>query len=158
MHKAIVAMTITLAAAAASAEPPKSHPVDVAPGRVAWFDITTSNLQQSRAFYGRLFGWEFRPVKGTDLAVEIVAGGTSIGHLRIAEGRISTFNGVVYIQVADIQASCAKAKELGGTVPPGFPFNLPDGGGAVGLVADPAGHPVGMYSRAAIPSTPPTTE
>ena len=158
MQKAIVAMAMTLAGAAAWAEPPKSHAVDVGPGRVAWFDITTSNLPQSKAFYGKLFGWEFRPVKGTDLAVEIVAGGTSIGDLRVAEGRISVFNGVVYIQVADVQASCAKAKELGGTVPPGFPFNLPDGTGAVGLVADPAGHPVGMYSRAAIPSTPPTSK
>lgn len=139
-------------------EPPKSHPADVDPGRVAWFDITTSNLQQAETFYGKLFGWEFRPVKGTDLAVEIVAGGTSIGNLRVAEGKISSFNGVVYIQVADIQASCAKAKELGGTVPPGFPFNLESSAGAVGLVTDPAGHPVGMYSRMPIPSAVPPSE
>ena len=89
MHEAIVAVTMTLAAAAAWAEPPKSHPVDVDPGRVAWFDITTSNLAQSQAFYGELFGWEFRPVKGTDLAVEILAGEMSIGDLRVAEGRLS---------------------------------------------------------------------
>jgi hypothetical protein len=43
--------------------------------------------------------------------------------------------------------SCARAKELGGTIPPGFPFNLNDDKGAVALVIDPAGHPVGMYSR-----------
>jgi hypothetical protein len=43
-------------------------------------------------------------------------------------------------------------------VPPGFPFNLPGGMGAVGLVADPAGHPVGMYSRAAIPAPQPTSK
>ena len=55
---------------------------------------------------------------GAGLAVEILAGGMSIGDLRVAEGRLSVFNGVVHIQVADIQASCAKAKELGGTVPP----------------------------------------
>ena len=158
MRRTIVAAAMTLAAATAWAEAPESHPADVDPGRVAWFDITTSNLAQSRTFYGQLFGWEFKPVKGTDLAVEVVAGGTSIGNLRVAEGKISAFNGVVYIQVADIQASCAKAKELGGTVPPGFPFNLPDGMGAVGLVADPAGHPVGMYSRVAIPSTQPTSK
>lgn len=158
MHRTVVAAAVTLAAAAAWAEPPKSHPVDVDPGRVAWFDITTSNLAQSKTFYGQLFGWEFKPVKGTDLAVEVVAGGMSIGNLRVAEGKISSFNGVVYIQVADIQTSCAKAMELGGTVPPGFPFNLPDGMGAVGLVADPVGHPVGMYSRTTIPSTQPTSK
>jgi hypothetical protein len=30
---------------------------------------------------------------------------------------------------------------------PGFPFNLSDGTGAIALVLDPAGHPMGMYSR-----------
>ena len=60
---------------------------------------------------------------------------------------MSPFNGVVYVQVLDIQESCKKAKELGGTLVPGFPFDLPNGTGAIGLVSDPAGHPVGMYSR-----------
>jgi predicted enzyme related to lactoylglutathione lyase len=158
MRSATVAMAMILTAATVRADPPKSQPADVGPGRVAWFDITTSSLPQSRAFYGKLFGWEFRPVKGTDQAVDIVAGETAIGTLRVAEGQINVFNGVVYIQVGDIQASCAKARELGGTVPPGFPFNLPDGTGAVGLVADPAGHPVGMYSRTTIASTAPASK
>jgi predicted enzyme related to lactoylglutathione lyase len=157
MRSTAVAMTVGLCLSAATlrADSPGSRPANVGPGRVAWFDITTSSLPQSTAFYGKLFGWVFTPVKGTDQAVEIVAGGMAIGTLRVAEGRISAFNGVVYIQVNDIQESCAKAKELGGTVPPGFPFNLPDGTGAVGLVADPAGHPVGMYSRTALPPTAP---
>ena len=47
-------------------------------------------------------------------------------------------------------SSCKKSKELGGTVAPGLPFNLPDGTGAIGLVLDPAGHPMGMYSRTPI--------
>jgi uncharacterized protein len=120
---------------------------DVGPGRVAWFDITTTDMAKSRAFYGALFGWTFTSVGGTDLAVEIVVGGTGIGTLRRAEGKISPFNGVAYIQVPDIRASCAKATELGGTVIPGFPFDLDDGRGAVGLVNDPAGHPIGLYSQ-----------
>ena len=71
----------------------------------------------------------------------------AIGTLREAEGKIGTFNGVVYVQVADIESSCAKAKSLGGTIPPGFPFNLTDRPGAIAVVVDPSGHPVGMYSR-----------
>jgi len=51
------------------------------------------------------------------------------------------------VQVDDIEASCAKAKELGGTIPEGFPFDLPGGIGAIGLVTDPGGAPIGMYSR-----------
>jgi predicted enzyme related to lactoylglutathione lyase len=62
---------------------------------------------------------------------------------------------VVYVQVADIQASCGRAKELGGTVVEGFPFNLPDRSGAVALVLDPAGHPMGMYSRTPLPANAP---
>jgi predicted enzyme related to lactoylglutathione lyase len=148
----VVSVVLTLAAGELQADPPKSPPADVGPGRIAWFDITTSDLRQSREFYGKLFAWEFTPVQGTDQAVEIVARGVAIGTLRVAEGKISPFNGVVYVQVTDIQASCGRAKELGGAIAPGFPFNLPDGTGAIALVLDPAGHPVGMYSRTPLPS------
>jgi predicted enzyme related to lactoylglutathione lyase len=129
-------------------------PADVGPGRIAWFDITTTSLSQSKDFYGKLFDWKFTPVQGTDQAAEIVAGGTAIGTLRSADGQITPFNGVVYVQVTDIQASCKKAKELGGTIPPGFPFNLPDGIGAIAVVVDPASHPIGLYSRTPLPPAP----
>jgi predicted enzyme related to lactoylglutathione lyase len=142
-----IAMTVALVTGQLHAAIHKTPPADVGPGRIAWFDITTTNLPRSKEFYGKLFDWQFTPVQGTDQAVEIVAGGTAIGTLRVADGKISVFNGVVYVQVTDIQAGCKKAKELGGTVVPGFPFNLPDGTGAIALVVDPAGHPVGMYSR-----------
>ena len=149
MRNAILAITfaLTLVTGSLDAAKKKTPKPDVGPGRIAWFDITTTNLAQSKEFYGKLFDWKFTALQGTDQAVEIVSGGTAIGTLRGAEGKISPFNGVVYVQVTDIQASCKKAKELGGTVVPGFPFDLPDGIGAIGLVVDPAGHPVGLYSR-----------
>lgn len=109
---------------------------------------------QSKDFYGKLFDWQFTPVQGTDQAAEIVAGGTAIGTLRVAEGQIAAFNGVVYVQVTDIQANCKKARELGATIPPGFPFDLPDGIGAIALVVDPAGHPIGLYSRTPLAPAP----
>ncbi|MBI3845258.1 MAG: VOC family protein [Planctomycetes bacterium] len=137
------------------ADPPKSPKPDVGDGRIAWFDITTSNLPKSKEFYGKLFDWKFTQLKGTNLAAEIVSRGTSIGTLRVAEGKIGGFNGVVYVQVTDIQASCKKAKELGGTVVEGFPFDLSDGAGAIGLFLDPSGHPVGMYSRTPLASAAP---
>lgn len=139
-------------------EPSKLMPADVGPGRVAWFDITTTDLSKSKDFYGKLFDWKFTPVLGTHLAVEIVAGGSSIGTIRVAEGQISSFNGVIYVQVKDIEESCKKAKDLGGTVVPGFPFNLPNGTGAIGLFSDPAGHPMGIYSRTPIASQKPASK
>jgi predicted enzyme related to lactoylglutathione lyase len=156
MRNAILAMILASALVTGElhAAAPKAPPADVGPGRVAWFDITTTNLPRSREFYGKLFDWQFTPVQGTDQAAEIVAGGTAIGTLRVADGKITPFNGVVYVQVTDIRASCKKAKELGGTIPPGFPFNLPDGIGAAAVVVDPAGHPVGLYSRTPLAPAP----
>lgn len=153
MRKTILAMTLTLVTGQLQASPAAKP--DVGAGRIAWFDITTTNLAQSKEFYGKLFGWTYNPVKGTDRAAEIVMGSDSIGTLRVADGKISPFSGIVYVQVNDLPASCEKAKELGGTVVPGFPFNLPDAGGAIGLVVDPSGHAVGLYSRTPLPAKPP---
>lgn len=152
----IAALALILVSGQLHSTPQKGPKPDVGAGRVAWFDITTTNMTQSKEFYGRLFGWQFESLPGpyADLAAEIVSRGTSIGTLRKAEGAISPYDGVVYIQVDDIQASCKKAAELGGKVVPGFPFNLSNGGGAIGLVADPAGHPIGMYSRTPLPEAP----
>jgi uncharacterized protein len=158
MRNAILAtaVALTLATGQLPAATPKTPPADVGPGRVAWFDITTTNVTQAKEFYGRLFDWQFESLPGpyADLAAEIVSRGTSIGTIRKAEGAISSYDGVVYIQVDDIQASCKKAAELGGKVVPGFPFNLSNGGGAIGLVIDPSGHPIGMYSRTPLPEKP----
>jgi predicted enzyme related to lactoylglutathione lyase len=148
-------MTMSLAVSQSHAASRKSPHIDVGNGRIAWFDITTPDMKRSKEFYGQLFGWTFASLEGTEYAVEIVAGSTSIGTLRIAEGKVSPFDGVVYVQVADMKASCKKAQELGGTIPPGFPFNLQNRPGAVALVVDPAGHPVGMYSRTPIAAEKP---
>jgi len=153
MRKAIFAvLALGLGVGDARSAPPKALPPDVGPGRIAWFDITTSNLARAREFYGKLFEWTFAPVQGTQGAVEIVSRGEGIGTLRGADGAIGAFNGVVYVQVTDLLASCQKAKDLGGTIPPGFPFDLPDGIGAIALVMDPTGHPVGLYSRTPLPA------
>ena len=154
MRSRLIVATIALVMTASlSAAPENKGPKpDVGNGRVAWFDITTTNLPQSKDFYSKLFGWNFTSLKGTDRALEIVSDSRPIGTLRVADGKLSPFDGVVYIQVSDLTASCATAKELGGTIPPGFPFNLSDDKGAIAIVADPSGHPVGMYSRTALPA------
>lgn len=157
MRIAILVMTlvVSLGLGALYAAPPKDPKPDVGTGRVAWFDITTTNLPTSKEFYGKLLGWQYTPVPGTDQAAEITVGGVGIGTIRRERAKPGTSNGVVYIQVSDMRASCQKAKDLGGTVVDGFPFNLPDGGGAVGLVVDPVGHPIGLYSRTEVPKDPP---
>ena len=144
-------LVLALAAGCAVTEQPKSMPIDVGNDRVAWFDITTTNMEKSKEFYGQLFGWQFGPVPGTTKAVEIISREQSIGTIRGANGQITAHNGVVYVQVADVQVSCNKATELGAKVVPGFPFNLSGRRGAICLFTDPAGHPMGLYSRTPIP-------
>lgn len=156
MLDAALVIALAVVAGQVLADSPKPPPKDVGSGRVAWFDITTSDLKRSSEFYGQLFDWSFAPVQGTDQALEVVARGESIGTIRVAEGQIGAHNGVVYIQVADIRATCRRVTELGGSVVPGFPFDLPGGMGAVALVLDPVGHPVGIYSRTPLqPQAPP---
>lgn len=154
MRNAIVMLTaaLTLVTGRLGAQGHTSQPPDVGPGRIAWFDLTTTDLARSKDFYSKLLGWHFAAVQGGDLAVEINAGGTAIGTLRVAEGAVSPFNGVVYVQVADMRASCGKVTELAGTVAPGFPFNLPGDAGAVAIVLDPTGHPLGLYSKTPLPA------
>ncbi|MEO8189561.1 MAG: VOC family protein [Acidobacteriota bacterium] len=152
---AATTLALTVATGNLPGQSRKNLPADVGPGRIAWFDITTTNIARSKHFYSKLFSWQFNPVKGTDQAAEIVAGGKAIGTIRSADGKITPFNGVVYVQVADLPGRCRKASELGGSIVPGFPFNLPDGTGAIGLVLDPAGHPIGLYSRNPLPPSAP---
>lgn len=155
--RVIVSLLVVLVAMAAGqdvSESKKALPADVGPGRVAWFDLTTTDIAKAKEFYGKLFGWTFDAVAGTNLAVEIVSRGTAIGTLRVTEGTISAYNGVVYIQVDDMKASCKKSSELGATIPPGFPFDLPGGRGAIALLTDPTGHPIGLYSRTPLAAAP----
>src|SRR5262245_58966178 len=83
MRKAMLAsLTMLLMVGGAPAAAEKSSPVDVGAGRVAWFDLTTTSLPQSAKFYGELFKWDFKSMKETDKAMEIIAGGTSVGTIR----------------------------------------------------------------------------
>ena len=150
MRTALLVVAVLLCSGESFAK--AAMPANVPPGHIAWFDITTTDIAKSKEFYAGLFGWKYTAVAGTDQAVEIVSGGAPIGTLRGADGKISGFNGVVYVKVADIKAACARAKELGGTVVPGFPFNLPEGRGAIAVAVDPSGHPVGMYSKMPLPA------
>lgn len=158
MRSVLVVLSVSLACLLGQAQPgsdKKGGPKpDVGAGRVAWFDLTTTDMAKSKEFYGKLLDWKFIALPGTDLAATIEAGGTEIGTLRVAEGKLGSFNGVVYLQVADMPTAWKKAKELGATLVPGFPFDLDGGGGAVGLLADPVGHPVGLYSRKPLAAKP----
>jgi hypothetical protein len=76
MRNEIVILTLMLLSGPVKSATGQTLPADVGPGRIAWFDLSTANLQRSTDFYRQVFDWQFRPVQGTDQAVEIVAGGS----------------------------------------------------------------------------------
>jgi len=53
-------MTLTIMIGQLHAETHKTPPPDVGPGRVAWFDITTTDLPRAKEFYGKLFAFTLR--------------------------------------------------------------------------------------------------
>jgi hypothetical protein len=61
---ALAMMVMAVALVQAQSTPPKSMPADVGTGRVAWFDITTADLSESQAFYGKLLDLDVQPRSG----------------------------------------------------------------------------------------------
>jgi predicted enzyme related to lactoylglutathione lyase len=96
---------------------------EYAPGTPSWVDLATPDLAASEQFYGALFGWKFNPQDTGDpqnpyvLADQDernVAGMMKLSPEMQAGGMPPVWS--TYVTVADVDASAAKAKELGGSV------------------------------------------
>jgi len=110
------------------------------PGAWAWCDLRTDQPDAAREFYGAVFGWEYTavPMAGDEYTTFTAPGAAApaggIGPMMGADG--ASPHWLNYFAVADVDASVAKATELGGTVlAPAFdsPF------GRMAPIADPAG-------------------
>lgn len=88
-----------------------------APGTFCWADLSTTDPEAARAFYGRMLGWE-------------------------GEAGDPEFGGY-YVSVEDADAAVARAEELGGAVllPP---FDVAPVG-RMALIADPQGAAVAVW-------------
>jgi predicted enzyme related to lactoylglutathione lyase len=111
-----------------------------AAGRWLWADLVSTDPGRSAEFYGKVFGWTFRPVAsadGTAGYMTILADGRPIGGIVPARGR--TERGARWIGLAsgDPKTSVARAQELGGVVATA-PVVLP-GRGEFAALRDPGG-------------------
>ena len=113
----------------------------MADARIVHFEVTGKDQAALQDYYSKLFGWKLdtnhpggygmTDPATTGLIVGI--GGTPDGSAGFVTG---------YITVADINATLARAAELGGhTIMPKF---SPDGIAQLALVADPEGHVLGI--------------
>ena len=111
------------------------------PGALTWLELTTRDVEGSKAFYGAVFGWTAResPMMGPPYQVWELNGQTVAGMLPMAgpgwPDDLSP-HWMIYFAVDDCDETVALAQELGGRVI-GAPENFPMGRYAI--IEDPQG-------------------
>ena len=109
---------------------------------VAWFEIGTPDVTAAKAFYGQLFGWTFAPDGAYTLISAAGADGPS-GGIFDTGGNNPPY-AVFVVRVADVAATAARTKELGGTVVV-EPIKMDDGM-VVAYLTDPNGSMFALFS------------
>ncbi|WP_328999573.1 VOC family protein [Kribbella sp. NBC_00709] len=126
-----------------------------AAGTLAWFEVATDDPESAQKFYGSLFDWTFESSGsltsgGLDYR-NITASGAPqpMGGLFGTNGELPN-HAVFYILVADLEATCADAEQLGGTV---ISKNLDPAPGAPAFayLRDPAGNQFGIFTPPSAP-------
>ena len=89
------------------------------PGAICWFELATTDVDSAKAFYSEVLGVETVPDPDTPFEYTLVkvAGNPAAGILQIGEdwGPVPP-NWGIYVGVDDVDATVAKAQELGGKV------------------------------------------
>ena len=95
-------------------------------GALTWNDLVTPDVEASAAFYSALFGWQITEVEGSDGQYWSITNGGRIngGMLPIIEGGHPAWN--LYFACEDVDATVARANELGGETFMG-PMDVPNG-------------------------------
>ena len=117
---------------------------EYAPGTFCWVELTTTDQDAAKAFYGELLGWaaEDRPVgEGGYVYSMMQVGGKNVGAIALQPeqqreaGVPPLWNS--YVSVEDADATAARAGELGATVH-APPFDVMDVG-RMAVIQDPQG-------------------
>src|SRR5687767_13194810 len=111
------------------------------PGTFCWVDLATTDAEGAKAFYGDLFGWEFRDD-------EIPGGvysdhGDAIGAIGQQDKHPPHWNN--YVSVTSAEETAARAKRLGARILE-EPFDV-GGFGRLAVLADPAGAVLCVWER-----------
>jgi uncharacterized protein len=120
------------------------------PGSLCWADLNTPDPQVAAAFYSELFGWHIEPGQDGSGYLHIKNGETPldyIGGIPPAQHRDPNAppNWLIYILVADCDASTEKAKQLGAKVYLG-PMTM-EKVGRFTVLADPQGAVLSLFEQ-----------
>ena len=83
-------------------------------GEMVHIEIPADDTEQARAFWGGLFGWQFGPPMSAEMDYRMAQIDDKSGAALSATGS-PTSHPNVYLATDDIDASIAKARELGGS-------------------------------------------
>jgi predicted enzyme related to lactoylglutathione lyase len=111
-------------------------------GDLGWSELTTTNAADALDFYGKLVGWEKmgEPVPGYHM---FGRGDEGLGGITEPKDGDSTPRWMPYITVEDLDATLARAEELGATISmPAMP--LPEDSGHIAIIKDPQGIVTGL--------------
>jgi len=91
----------------------------IKPGGFNWLELHTSDVAAAKSFYGALFGWEFNDVPlGPDSIYTIfhMGGRSTAAAYESGPGQGIPPHWLLYVTVANADASAAKVSALGGTI------------------------------------------
>lgn len=125
-------------------------------GGVVWWEIQSHDPAGTQRFYGEMFGWAFRRAfdePGSELSQEywiVEHDGEAIGGLQAMLSEApATHAGVrLYVEVADLEATLARAAALGATIERRRTY-LGSDDFWFGNVRDPQGMPLGLWTSEA---------
>ena len=128
---------------------PQGEGGELGEGVFVWDELHTSDPAAAKSFYGEVFGWSAsdQDMGGMTYTIFKRAGDIDVGGcMQLEEGMQAPPHWLVYISTRDIDATTARAKELGATV---FvePTDIPNMG-RFSVVQDPAGAVFGLFQGA----------
>jgi hypothetical protein len=117
---------------------------------VVHFEVIGNNGKALQDYYSQLFGWEIdadNPMKYGTIDREANLSDEGIGIGGGVAGAPDGYDGHVtfYVQVPDVEASLARAEELGGSRVFG-PEEMQSIGLVLGQLKDPEGHVIGLIT------------
>lgn len=137
----IIAGVLTACASSDFSIPSVSRSTDGSrlPGKIIWHDLLTDRPEETRKFYGELFGWEFETLSSANYSL-IRHRGEFIGGM-VDQADLATMRDVsqwvAVMSVADVAEATRELVDAGGTVYAN-PTSLGERG-TIAVVADPQG-------------------
>jgi predicted enzyme related to lactoylglutathione lyase len=120
---------------------PESHPHH----GIDYVELTVTDLEQAKRFYGAAFGWQFNDYGPEYAGIRSPGGGASeVGGLRL-DKRTHRGGPLVLLYSTDLDLSVSAVTQAGGTVVAG-PYEFP--GGRRFHFTDPSGNELGVWADA----------